>query len=208
MGIMLAGTTLHVDVKFNDFDLSSLLEGKDYLQPFRRFLVLDGMLRAQINVPLQRIGFELDENYAWTAFMMEEDTQHIDVIATNFIPRSPPHSPLDLATLKKEIPGWLPGFNGKPQNFLDWIMKTPKIGVWPMIARKVAMKVEQKSLDRLGTTGRTVLLHASNNFVARRFFSIASYVGIGATDCMSLSNADSHRGGQNPSEDGGAARAK
>lgn len=207
MGIVLADTTLHVDVQFNDFDLSSLLDGKSYLKPFGGFLKLDGMLRAKIHIPLQRIGFELDTDLSWTAFMMEEDTINIDVIATDFIPRQPPHVPLDLATLKTEIPGWMPGFDGKPQNFLDWIMKTPKIGIWPLIARKVATKVEEKSLSKLGNTGRTVILHATNNFIARRFFSIASYVGIGATDCMGLSNAASYRGGQSEDEGGAAAAA-
>lgn len=191
-GIVLADTILDVDVMFNDFDLSSLLDGSPYLQPFSRFLMLDGMLRATIKIPLQRIGFELDESLAWTAFMDEEDTQHIDVIATAFIPREPPHVPLDLTTFKRDIPGWMSvGKGGKPQNFLDWVMKTPKIGIWPMIAKKVAMKVEEKSSQKLGNTARNVMLHATNNFVARRFFSMASYVGIGGTDCMRLSDAES-----------------
>merc|ERR1719343_813555 len=139
--------------------------------------------------------------------MDEEDTQHIDVEATDFIPRDPPRSPLVLKTFAQEIPGWMPGFDGKPQNFLDWITKTPKIGVWPMIAKKVATKVEEKSLAKLGNMGRTLVLHAANNFISRRFFSIASYVGIGATDCMGLSNAGSYRGGQSTEDEGGAAEA-
>jgi len=191
-GIVLAGIILHVDVMFNDFDLSSLTKTSPYLLPFSMFLKLDGMLRATIKIPLQRIGFELDESNAWTAFMGEEDTQHIDVIATAFIPRENPHVPLDLTTFKRDIPGWMSvGKGGKPQNFLDWVMKTPKIGVWPMIARKVAMKVEQRSLDTLGSTTRSVILYAANNFVTRGFFSMASYVGIGGTVCMGLSNAES-----------------
>lgn len=206
-GIVLADTTLHVDVKFNDFDLSSLLDSKPYLKPLSRFLKLDGMLRAKIHIPLQRIGFELDTDLSWTTFMDEEDTQHIDVEATGFIPRDPPHVPLVLKTFAQEIPGWMPGFDGKPQNFLDWITKTPKIGVWPMIAKKVCTKVEEKSLAKLGNLGRTVILHATNNFVSRRFFSLASYVGIGATDCMGLASSQSYRGGQSVSAESAAAEA-
>lgn len=199
-GIVISNVVLDIDVKFNGFDLRSLLEGKPYLRPVSSFLVLDGMLKARITIPLQRIGFRLDEVMNWEAYMDEEDVKHIDVVATDFIPKT------FAAAFTKEIPGWMPGFEGKPQNFLDWVTKTPKIGLWPMIARKVTMKIDEKA--HIGALGTTLGLHVMNNFVTRRFFAAASYVGIGNTYCTTLSEPESYRGGQSPMEQGGAAAAE
>jgi hypothetical protein len=96
--------------------------------------------------------------------------------------RPPTLRPLDLAAFTNKAPSWLPG-QTKEQSFLDWILKHDKVGIWPLVADKVALKVDELSLKKLGATTRGLLLAAASSWGARAIYSTVAKAGIANTTC-------------------------